>query len=112
MIVEEIRKSRWLPQMSLDANGNIKTHTDRNGSVSAYNYDNLDRIIRISRSGGGTKEYTYDAAGIIEDDSSYRLYFQDELGSPIRIADEAGKVREVCIPRSGSLYPYKKCAEY
>lgn len=33
-------------------------------------------------------------AGIINKDSSYEFYFQDELGSPIRLADEEGNLQE------------------
>ena len=33
-------------------------------------------------------------AGIIDADSSYEFYFQDELGSPIRLADEEGNLQD------------------
>lgn len=54
-------------------------------------------------------------AGIIEADLSHKFYFQDELGSPVRIADEEGKIRETygydefgqdLYPNQGQVQPF------
>lgn len=59
-------------QYGYDANGNITSVTDATG-ITNYQYDKLDRLIKVNRPSGLTIVYTYDARGnrktLTEDDS-------------------------------------------
>ncbi|MEW5801617.1 MAG: Ig-like domain-containing protein [bacterium] len=46
-----------------DSTGNVTSKTDEEGNASRYEYDALDRIVKVTDSLGGITEYTYDDRG-------------------------------------------------
>ncbi len=109
-----------------DANGNVESYTqrasrdtgsllgaggscpsmdtNRDGFTLSYTYDSLDRIRKISGSGGEQKSYTYDAAGNVTS-------MTDALGNITRyeytLAGELEKVIDAL--GNGTEYRYDPC---
>ena len=76
----------------------MKTYKNKSGFVLTYDYDSLNRIIRISGSTGEKKEYTYDAAGNVTSvtDAYGRTtrYGYSLTGQLIKVIDALGNETE------------------
>lgn len=98
----------------------------RIGRQELHSARNTDYIIDLTRryhnllqkeEEGERQTFLWDdnVTGIIEADLSHKCYFQDELGSPVRIADDEGKIRETydydefgqdLYPNQGQVQPF------
>lgn len=77
-----------------DANGRLKTETDRNGVITTYTYDSHGRLVK-QVTGTLSIEYTYDNNG-------NQLTMVDITGTTTRTYDELKRVLTKVIPNLGS----------
>ena len=82
----------------------METFTSRIGQVFAYEYDSLNRIVKITGAGGAAKRYSYDAVGNVtgmtDENGNTTTYAYTPTGKLAKVVDALG---------NESAYTYDAC---
>ena len=88
LLFETISGNTAAVQYSYDKNGKVKTVTDRNGNVTEYEYDVMNRVVEESVAGLLNKKTAYDGLGRVKSETdgedNCRIYEYDTLGRVVK----------------------------
>ena len=85
---ETMRGNTAAVQYSYDKNGNVKTVTDRNGNVTEYDYDVMNRVTKENAAGLTERAIEYDGLGRVKSETdgeeNSHTYEYDGLGRIVK----------------------------
>ena len=88
LLYESMRGNTATVQYSYDNNGNVKTVTDRNGNVTEYDYDVMNRVTNEKLAGLSEIAISYDGLGRVKSETdgeeNSHTYEYDRLGRIVK----------------------------